>query len=545
VTTDALKNSIDETLVEIVLQRVRSELKISELRTKSHEAEIAQLKSALDERDARIAQLMKALFGPTSERRSWASLTPDDQLLLEGMGLELPDNPPPPSQPPKGDKKERPKSAPRSKNKARYGPGATVVDIVLPVPGTEDIPPDQLELIESKITEKIFRLDSPYCVLRVHQNVYRKKDGCLEEFHPAPLDEVIPGSIFDVSALAGMILDKYNLHMPIHRQHQALKNADIYLDRGNMIRVLHRVGGLLQPLGAALKLSVQSSALLTVDETPTPVGRAKGKTGKGYFWVFFGDKKEVYFHFSCSRARKVLDHELSGFKGKLLCDGYAAYESFVAITNGNTLCQCWSHTRREFLKAEKREPERVKWILRQIKAMYAVDEKTRGKPPEEVLAVRQSETKPLVDELFAFLKKTIAEETFVPSDTFLKAAGYAMTREAALRVFLDDPSVPLDTNHLERELRGHAVGRKNWTFHVTEEGAAHAAVFYSLIRTCLLWDVNPMTYLVDVLQRIVADPSQDMSQLLPRKWKERFEEAPLRSPFYEALHLPKLLAGRS
>jgi transposase len=103
--------------------------------------------------------------------------------------------------------------------------------------------------------------------------------------------------------------------------------------------------------------------------------------GKGYFWVFFGDKREVYFSFSPSRARKVLDDELSGFKGKLLCDGYAAYESFVAITSGNTLCQCWSHTRREFLKAEKHEPERVKWLLRQIKAMYEVDEKTRGEAP--------------------------------------------------------------------------------------------------------------------------------------------------------------------
>jgi transposase len=536
-----MKTAIDETLAEFIVQRVRAELKISEVRTQAYEAENARLKKALEERDDRIAQLLKALHGPTSERRSWASLDPEDQLFLEGMGLKQPENSPPPSPPAKDEKKDRSKPASRSKNKTRCGPRATIVDIELPVPGTEDIPRDQLELIESRVTERIFRLDSPYCVLRVHHNVYRRKDGCLEEFHPAPPIEVIPGSIFDVSALAGMIVDKYFLHLPIHRQHQALESADIYLDRGNMIRVLHRTGELVKPLGVALRASVHSSSLLTVDETPTPVGRSKGKTGKGYFWVFYGDKKEVYFHFSCSRARKVLDRELCGFKGKLLSDGYAAYESYVAA-KGNTLCQCWSHTRREFLKAEKREPERVKWILRQLKAMYKIDERTRGKPPDEILAARQSETKPLVDELFAFLKKTIAEETFVPSDAFLKAAGYALAREKALRVFLDDPSIPLDTNHVERELRGHAVGRRNWTFHVTEEGAEHAAIFYSLIRSCLLCDVNPTTYLVDVLQRIAADPNQDMSELLPRKWKERFGETPLRSPFHEAL-LPKLLAG--
>lgn len=541
-TTDPLKTPIGEALVAVVLERVRAELKNAELRAQACDIENARLRKSLAERDARIEQLMKALFGPSSERRSWASLAPDDQLLLEGMGLELPDNMP--SGPPaKVDPKERPKSAPRSKNKARYGPKATVVDIVLPVPGTEGIPPDQLELIESKVTERIFRLDSPYCVLRVHQNVYRKKDGCLEEFHPTPFGEVIPGSIFDVSMLAGMILDKYYLHLPIHRQHQALKSVDIHLDRGNMIRILHRLGVLLKPLGEALRLSVQSSAILTADETPTPAGRKNGKMGKGYFWVFFGDQREVYFHFSTSRARKVLEDELSQFRGKLLCDGYIAYESFVAITEGPTLCQCWNHARREFLEVEKGEPERVKWVLRQLKAMYEIDERTRGKPPDEILAVRQSEIKPLADGFFSFLKTTIAEGTFVPSDTFLKAAGYATTREAALRVFLDDPSVPMDTNHVERELRGHAVGRKNWTFHITEDGASHAAIFYSLIRSCLLQNVNPMTYLVDVLQRIVNDPKQDISLLLPRKWKERFEKAPMRSPFHEAL-LPKLLAGR-
>lgn len=543
-TTDPFKAAIDETLAEFIVQRVRAELKNSELRSKNHEAEIASLKKALEERDARIAQLLKALHGPTSERRSWASLDPEDQLFLEGLGLNLPENTPTPAPSAKEETKAPSKRAPRSKNKARWGPKATVIDIELPVPGTEDIPLEQRELIESIVTEKIFRLESPYCVLRVHQNVYRKKDGCLEEFHPVAPLEVIPGSIFDVSALVGMAVDKYLLHLPIHRQHQALKNVDIHVDRGNMIRVLHRTGALLDPLYEALRQSVLASELLTADETPTPFGRAKGKVGKGFFWVFFGDRKELYFHFSPSRARRVLDDELKGFSGKLLCDGYAAYESFVGLTADRTLCQCWSHTRREFLEAEKGETERVKWVLRQLKAMYELDARTRGEPPDKVVAIRQTEMKPLVDGLFRFLKETIAEGTFVPSDRFLKAAGYALSRETALRVFLDDAKIPMDTNHVERELRGHAVGRRNWTFHVTEDGARCAAIFYSLIRSCLIWEINPTTYLTDVLQRIVTDPKQSMEQLLPRQWKEHFAKAPMASPFHEAL-LPKLLSGRS
>ena len=170
--------------------------------------------------------------------------------------------------------------------------------------------------------------------------------------------------------------------------------------------------------------------------------------------------------------------------------------------------------------------------------MYKIEEKVRGKPSDQILNMRQNKTKPIVLKLFDFLKKTIKEETFVPSDTFLKAASYALNREGYLKAFLENPDIPLDTNHVERELRGQAVGRKNWMFHVTEEGARYAAIFYSLIRSCLLVGVNPTDYLVDVLQRIDTHPSGQTELLTPRLWKEHFSGAPLRSPFHEVL-IPK------
>lgn len=524
---------------EAARKEAEAKLKTADLRTQSKDAEVTKLSGVVDDLKEQIAWLLKLFKGPMSERRSWQSLEPDLQLMLEGLALELPESPPPANETVKKNESRRRKN-PTSvgKGRVRYGPDAAVVDFELPVSGIDGIPADQLELVEDKVTERIVRVESPYFMLRIHQKVYRKKD-CLEEIHPEPFPEVLPGCICDVSVLAGLGVDKYHYHLPIYRQHQALENAHIFLDRGNMIRMLHRTAELLEPIYEKLMCSVLRSSLLTVDETPTPAGRKKGKTGKGYFWVFYGDHGELFFLFSPSRARKVLDDALEGFEGQLLCDGYAAYESFVAITEGTTLCQCWSHTRREFLKAEKREPERVKWILRQIKALYEIDERTRGKPAEEILAARQSEMKPLVTELFDFLKKTIAEETFVPSDRFLKAAGYALHREEALKVFLDDPKIPMDTNHVERQLRGQAVGRKNWLFHVTEEGARHAAIFYSLIRSCVLCGINPMTYLVDVLQRIDTHPSSQTELLIPRLWKEHFAKEPMRSPFHEAL-LPRL-----
>ena len=173
-----------------------------------------------------------------------------------------------------------------------------------------------------------------------------------------------------------------------------------------------------------------------------------------------------------------------------------------------------------------------------------MEEKARGKPSNKVLKLRQKETKPLVEELFSFLKKTTQEETFVPSAPFLKAANYAQNREEALKAFLDNPELPIDTNHLERELRPHAVGRKNWMFHVTKDGARHAAIFYSLIRSCVLAEVNPFVYLVDVLQRIDRHPASKTELLIPRLWREHFGKAPLSSPLAEVL-TKNLVGGHS
>ena len=85
---------------------------------------------------------------------------------------------------------------------------------------------------------------------------------------------------------------------------------------------------------------------------------------------------------------------------------------------------------------------------------------------------------------------------------------YARDRRAALEVYLNDPDVPIDTNHLERALRAIPMGRKNWLFSWTELGAKHIGIVQSLIVTCRLHDIDPYTYLVDVLQRIGTHPQR-------------------------------------
>ena len=109
-----------------------------------------------------------------------------------------------------------------------------------------------------------------------------------------------------------------------------------------------------------------------------------------------------------------------------------------------------------------------------------------------------------------------------------------LVRETQLRVFLTDPEVPLDTNHLEREIRPIPMGRKNWLFCWTELGAEHVGLIQSLISTCKLHDINSQTYLIDVLQRISQHPASQVIELTPRIWREQFAGEPLRCPLYQS-----------
>ncbi len=76
------------------------------------------------------------------------------------------------------------------------------------------------------------------------------------------------------------------------------------------------------------------------------------------------------------------------------------------------------------------------------------------------------------------------------------------------------------------------MGRKNWLFSWTEVDAKQIGIIQSLLVTCKSYDINPYTYLVDVLQRVAHQPASKVEELTPRIWKEKFANNPLRSDLY-------------
>jgi len=254
----------------------------------------------------------------------------------------------------------------------------------------------------------------------------------------------------------------------------------------------------------------------------------------GWYWPLYGEDDEVSFTFAPSRARRHVDAVLADFTGTLLSDGAAAYAAFARERPALVHAQCWSHTRRMFVKAETDEPAAVAEALALIGALYAVEAecRTRQMDAAAVLAHRRTQALPAVDAFFAWVDAQCHRLDLVPSSRLAKALVYAREREGALRVYLGDPTVAIDTNHLERALRPIPMGRKNWLFCWTEVGAEYVGVIQSLLTTCRLHAVNPYTYLVDVLQRVSMHADKDIEDLTPRRWKALFADHPLRSDLH-------------
>jgi len=176
----------------------------------------------------------------------------------------------------------------------------------------------------------------------------------------------------------------------------------------------------------------------------------------------------------------------------------------------------------------------VKRVLGSIGHLYQVETQIRESQltGEQKREFRLIHSKSVVDQLFAWFEQQRQRPELLPSSPFSKAIAYMQSREHELRVFLEDPAVPMDNNHTERALRVIPLGRKNWMFCWTELGAEHVGIIQSLIVTCKMQGIDPATYLIDVLQRIAIHPAKQVEELTPRVWKNLFAQNPLRSDLH-------------
>ena len=411
-----------------------------------------------------------------------------------------------------------------------------VQTIVVHDPEVTGLAPEQYAVIGEKTSFRLAQRPGSYVVLKYVRPLIKRLDTQAISCAPAPLG-VIEGSRADVSFVAGLMLDKIAYHLPLYRQHQRLTDAGITVSRPWLTQLVQQGSRLLEPIYEAQFASIRTSRVKAMDETPIKAGRAgPGKMKAAYFWPVYGELDEVCFPYFPSRAAEHIYQALGLTHAQgavLLTDGYSAYQQYTAKT-GLTHAQCWAHCRRAYFEAMDAEPDSAREALIRIGELYAIEEQIRERKlcGESKRLHRLLHSKPRVDAFFDWVDRQFEQLGLLPSNPLTKALAYARERRLGLEVFLTDPDVPIDTNHLERALRVIPMGRKAWLFCWTELGAKHIGIVQSLIVTCRLHHVDPYTYLVDVLQRVGQHPAARVAELTPRLWKQHFAANPLRSDLH-------------
>ena len=175
----------------------------------------------------------------------------------------------------------------------------------------------------------------------------------------------------------------------------------------------------------------------------------------------------------------------------------------------------WSHVRRRFYEiAQGGNAPLAEEALERIARLYGVESMIRGHGPEQRLAVRQVQSKPLADDLRIWLEAKLTK--VAGGSRIAQAIRYALKLWPGLAVFLDDGRVEIDSNVVERSIRPIALNRKNALFAGSDQGGVHWGLIASLIETCKLNTVDPQAYLADVLTRLVnRHPASQIDQLIP------------------------------
>lgn len=375
-----------------------------------------------------------------------------------------------------------------------------------------------------------------------HVGVYASKtDGrIIKADHPKAL---LHGSLVSPTIAAAIMNGKYVNAVPLYRLEQEFSRYGLAITRQNMANWMIRLGeSYLAVLYDYLHKKLYDYHVIQADETPVLVnhdGRSAGS--KSYMWVYrsghlYTDKQIVLYDYHKTRNSSHPREFLSNYSGICVTDGYQVYHTIEKECEDLQIAGCWVHARRKFDEAltvipkAHRNKSDAFLVIKQIQAIYREEGKLNELSSEERLTQRQLVIKPLVDALFAYLKKM--EPTVPASGQLRKAYTYILNQEKYLRVFLEDGEVPIDNNASERAIRGFCIGKKNWQMIDTINGAHSSAIIYSIAETAKANSLKPYDYFVYLLEEIPKHMDQEdrtfLEDLLP--WSEKLPEEIRKQP---------------
>ena len=339
----------------------------------------------------------------------------------------------------------------------------------------------------------------------------------------APVNRCMAGA----SVLADIIIGKFMYHLPFYRQIQQYKESGITISDSTMGGWYEAAVEKLKLLYDILRQHILQSEYIQIDESVLPViDSEKHKARKGYEWcVRDAIRGAVMFYYDRgSRGGKVAREILGAYKGAVQCDGYDAYDQFEKNDN-ITVYGCWAHARRKFVDALNEDNRLATEALCFIRKIYKVesDANKAGLNADERKEQRLKISYPTIRLFETWMKETYLK--VLPNSKMGDALEYTYSLLPRLSRYVNDGRINIDNNLIENAIRPLALGRKNYLFCGNDASAYRAAIVYSLISTCKAADVDPRTWMEDVLRKIpyYQRDQRDLAELLPFNWKNRYE----------------------
>jgi transposase len=463
-------------------------------------------------------ELQAQLFGRKSEN----ALPKDRSNRLQGE-----DDPAPSTPPKRGQRNDRP------------GPSRRDYSHLPEVEEPRELPEDQrvcprcgepLSPSDTEDSEQIEIEVRPYR-RRIRRRRYQRTctcSNCPRTFTATPAPKLIPKGLLGVSVWVEILLDQFAGHRATERLLSQWQLLGLDVAAGTVAGGLERLEPLFQPLYDALLLRNAQAAFAQADETRWMVFiDLEGKTGyRWWLWVFLGEDT-VVFRLDPTRSHDVPEgHFPADARVVLMVDRYSAYKAMAQVNLENVvLVFCWSHVRRDFVTVGKGWPEHKEWALawvRRIRDLYR-DHRRRQSAPANG-AERTAAEATLRETVTAMQTATVAELADPKLATPCRKVLTSLEGHwAGLTRFLEDARIPLDNNASERQIRGPALGRKNYYGSGALWSGRLAAMLFSLFATLTMAKLNIRTWLTEFLESCAENGGRvpsDFDPFLPWKMSE-------------------------
>ena len=326
----------------------------------------------------------------------------------------------------------------------------------------------------------------------------------------------IPKGIATATLLSQIITSKYQYALPLYRQESLFKQYGIALSRKTMADWMMKSSTLFSPLYTRLQEILLQQEVIQADETTLKV--INEDKAKSYMWLYCtgtdsphkGDIPNiVLYDYQSGRAGQCAVDYLEGFTGYLQVDGYAGYEKTSAKLVG-----CWGHARRKFKEAQTAQPKgktgKADMALSMIQKLYRIEVSLKDKSTGEKYQLRQEKAKPLLEQFYQWLAKA----NVVAKSALGKAIQYCQNQWPKLIRYIEEGHLSIDNNRSERVIKPFVIGRKNWLFTNTANGAKASAMLYSIIETAKANGLIPFDYITHCLEQLSKN-QVDVEKLLP------------------------------